>query len=90
MNIYFSPTERNELNFPISNLSTNISNSITNIDELEETNFGIEEGSSKKDIEISEFYKKYISKKKLFEKTKSQKKLNKVKVFFIVKSKIIK
>ena len=90
MNIYLSPTERHELNFPITNLSTTITNSITNIDESEETSSGIDDNLIKEDIEINEFYKKYKSKDKLFEKTKSQKKLNKIKVYFIVKSKIVK
>lgn len=90
MNIYFSPTERNELNFPTSNLSTTLTNSIINTDKLEKINLGSDDKLSKEDIEISEFYKKYGSKTKFFEKTKSQKKLNKIKVFFIVKSKIIK
>ena len=90
MNIYISAIERNEMNFPTSNLSTNITNSIINTDELEEINPDINENYSKEEIEIGEFYKKYKSKKKLFEKTSSQKKLNKIKVFFIVKSKIVK
>ena len=89
MNIYFSPIESNELTFPTSNLSTAITNSITNTTELEKTNPGIDENLNKEDIEISEFYKKYKSKKKVLSKTKSQKKLNNVKVYFIVKSKIV-
>ncbi len=92
MNIYFSAIEHNELNLPISKLSTNIINSVTKIDEdeLEKISPNIDDTCNTEDIEISEFYKKYQSKKKNFEKTKSQKKLNKIKVFFIVKSKIVK
>lgn len=89
MNIYFSLTERNEVNFPTSNLSTTITNTIINTDELEELNSGIDDSFNQEDIEISEFYKKYRSKKKLLKKTESQKKLNKIKVYFIVKSKIV-
>lgn len=89
MNIYFSPTERNELNFPTSKLSTTITNSITNTDGLDKTNTRIDDNLNKEDIEISEFYKKYVSKEKLLRNTKSQKKLNKIKVYFIVKSKMV-
>ena len=91
MNIYFSPNDRNELNFPTITLSTNINNSITNTAELEKINPHIDDNLNKEeeDIEISEFYEKYKSKTKVLEKTKSQIKLNKVKVYFIVKSKII-
>ena len=63
MNVYFSPTERNDLNFPTSSLSTTITNSITDIDGLEKTNPVIDDNLNKEDIEISEFYKKYRSKK---------------------------
>lgn len=89
MNIYFSPTGPNELNFPISELSTTITNLVTNTDEVEKGNSDFDNHIVKEDIEITDFYKKYGSKKN-FEKTKSQKKLNKIKVYFIIKSKIVK
>lgn len=90
MNIYFSPTERNELNFPTSSLSTNITNSILTIDEVREANNNIDDNLNQEDSTVGQFYKKYGSKKKNFEKTTSQKKLNKVKVYFIVKSKTVR
>ena len=87
MNIYFSLTGLNELNLPISSLSTSVKN--INTDELEKINPDIDDSLNQEDIEISEFYKKYNSKTKCLEKTKSQKKLNRVKVYVIVKSKIL-
>nr|YP_009730822.1 hypothetical protein Coka_094 [Cladosiphon okamuranus]QAY81058.1 hypothetical protein Coka_094 [Cladosiphon okamuranus] len=91
MNIYLSPIEHNELNLPISKLPSNINHSVTKINPLEKTHTDIDSTCNTEDIEISKFYKKYQSKKKKkFEETKSHKKLNQIKVFFIVKSKVVK
>lgn len=86
MNIYFFRTERAEVTFPVSDLSTDITDSLLTDDEL------------KKDPDITailndtyegidNFYQKYNAKE--FEKTTAQKKLNKIKVYFIVKSRIV-
>lgn len=90
MNLYFSPIERNELNFPTSNLSTSLphltrdTNDIQNLDSNRDGDILDQE-----DIESSQFYKNYTSEEDIFTKKESQKKLNKVKLYFIVKSKIV-
>ena len=88
MNIYFPPTEHNELNFPTQNLSVNITNSLLNANELNEKNPDVDTIKNEIDGELTDFYKKY--KTKNFDKTSAQKKLNKIKVYLIVKSKTVK
>lgn len=88
MNIYFPPIENSELHFPTSNLSINITNSLLTIDDLKEKSPDVEAIQNEKDGEISDFYKKY--KTKTLDKTSAQRKLNKIKVYLIVKSKIVK
>lgn len=97
MNIYFSLTERNQLNFPININDLSVAPNITKIldtNENKESDSDFKDSLglvlNKEETEISQFYKKYGLKKNLFEKTQSQKKLNKIRIYVIVKSKIIK
>lgn len=87
MNLYFFSTEQTEVTFPVNDLSTNITNSIRTIDELKK-NPDINDLLNKTDDELTPLYKKY--KAKTFHKTRAQKKLNEIKVYLIVKSKIVK
>nr|YP_009736295.1 hypothetical protein SlomFM_096 [Scytosiphon promiscuus]QDM58382.1 hypothetical protein SlomFM_096 [Scytosiphon promiscuus]QDM58525.1 hypothetical protein SlomM_096 [Scytosiphon promiscuus] len=84
MNIYFPATDYTDLNFPTKNLPLNTTESISNNENESHINIDQE------DIEISEFYKKYGIKKDRFDTTASRKKLNKIKVYFLVKSKLVK
>lgn len=88
MNIYFFPTERTEVTLPGNNLSPIITDSILTIDEVKKKNPDIDDILNERDGELIQLYKNYKSKK--FEKTTAQKKLNKIKVYVIVKSKIVK
>lgn len=88
MNIYFFPTERTEVTLPVNNLSTNITDSILTIDELKKTNPDINDVLNEKDGELIQLYKNYKSKN--CERTEAQIKLNKVKVYVIVKEKMVK
>ena len=95
MNLYISPIERNELNFPASDVSTSINNLIKDTNDINldlDFDSNVEDNLNEEDIEISEFYKNYISdaEENSFDNTDSQKKLNKVKLYFIVKSKMVK
>nr|YP_009326979.1 hypothetical protein [Pleurocladia lacustris]ANS57526.1 hypothetical protein [Pleurocladia lacustris] len=96
MNLYFSPTERNELNFPTSNLSINITDTVINSNDKVEINaehsfnhIDSNDNIDREEIEINDFYEKYRSTLNKFNNTLTQKKLNKTKVYFIVKSKIL-
>ena len=73
MNIYFPTTEHNELNFPTNNLSVNITTSLLNIDDLKEENPDFATIQNEKDGELTDFYKKYQTKK--LDKTLAQKKI---------------
>ena len=84
MNIYFPSTDYTELKFPTTNLSISITEPIEN--EINEKQIDIE----REDMEIGEFYKKYKEEKNKFDVTLSKKKLNKIKVYVIVKSKLVK
>nr|YP_009505240.1 hypothetical protein Petal_095 [Endarachne binghamiae]AXC47195.1 hypothetical protein Petal_095 [Endarachne binghamiae] len=84
MNIYFPSTDYTELTFPTNNLSLNITEPISSQEIETNTNMDQE------DIEIGEFYKKYTTKREKFHIAASKKKLNKIKVYFIVKSKLVK
>ena len=87
MNIYFPATDYNELKFPTTNLSLNITEPIVN--EISEEHIDPVD-IEREDMKISEFYKKYGQEKKTFDVTTSKKKLNKIKIYFIVKSKLVK
>nr|YP_009694323.1 hypothetical protein Scana_096 [Hapterophycus canaliculatus]AXU40740.1 hypothetical protein Scana_096 [Hapterophycus canaliculatus] len=84
MSIYFPVNDYSELNFPANNLSINITEPISKQDSERHVNIDQE------DIEIGEFYKKYSTERNRFATTTSTKKLNKIKVYFIVKPKLVK
>lgn len=89
MNIYFLPNGQTEVTFTANNLPADITDSILTIDDLKKENSDINDIVNKnEDGELIQFYNKYKSKN--FEQTAAQKKLNKTKVYLIVKSKIIK
>ncbi|CAM9685143.1 unnamed protein product [Ectocarpus fasciculatus] len=96
MNLYFSPTEHYKLHVPVSQLSTNIFENIKNkIEETREINTDSiinhdNDNLKEEDIEMLEFHEKYTSELSTFKKTEANKKLNKIKIYFIVKSKIVK
>lgn len=91
MNLYFSPIERTELNLPTSNLSTSIPNIIRDTNDIQNLDFKIDKNNinNEEDIEFNQFYEEYTSEADTFENSDPQKKLNKVKLYFIVKSKIV-
>jgi len=91
MNLYFSPIERTELNLPTSNLSTSIPNIIRDTNDIQNLDFKIDKNNinNEEDIEFNQFYEEYSSEGDSFENSDPQKKLNKVKLYFIVKSKIV-
>lgn len=90
MNLYFSTMEYNELNFPTDNLSTSISNLTRDTNDIQNLDSNSNDNNLKKeDTESSQFYKSYMSEEDNFENADSQNKLNKVKLYFIVKSKIV-
>ncbi|CAM9098333.1 unnamed protein product [Ectocarpus sp. 13 AM-2016] len=102
MNLYFPLTERNELHIPLNQLSSNISETIKdkiddrneiNTDSLVDTDENINDNlevENLEDLEMMNFHEKYTSKLNTLKKTEAHKKINKIKVYFIVKSKILK
>ncbi|CAM9095860.1 unnamed protein product [Ectocarpus sp. 12 AP-2014] len=102
MNLYFPLTERNELHIPVNQLPSNIFETIKNkIDDKGEINtdslVGTDENINDnleveniEDLEMMNFHEKYTSKLNTLKKTEAHKKINKIKVYFIVKSKIVK
>lgn len=102
MNLYFPLTERNELHIPVNQLSSNIFETIKNkldekseinndslVDHDENINDNLEVENTE-DLEMMNFHEKYTSKLNTLKKTEAHKKLNKIKIYFIVKSKIVK
>ncbi|CAN0434766.1 unnamed protein product, partial [Ectocarpus sp. 13 AM-2016] len=102
MNLYFPLTEHNELHIPVNQLSSNIfettknkiderseinTNSLVDHDEPINDNLEIE---NIEDLEMMNFHEKYTSKLNTLKKTETHKKINKIKIYFIVKSKIVR
>nr|YP_003289263.1 Chloroplast conserved hypothetical protein [Ectocarpus siliculosus]CAT18844.1 Chloroplast conserved hypothetical protein [Ectocarpus siliculosus]CAV31294.1 Chloroplast conserved hypothetical protein [Ectocarpus siliculosus] len=102
MNLYFPLTEHNELHIPVNQLSSNIFEAVKDkIDEKSELNtdsLGDHdeninnnlEVENIEDLEMMNFHEKYTSKLDTLKKTEAHKKINKIKIYFIVKSKIVK
>ena len=87
MNIYFPSIDYTELKFPTTNLSSTITETIAN--EVSEDEIDIAD-IEQEDIKISDFYEKYSEEKNNFDITAAKKKLNKIKIYVIVKSKFVK
>ncbi|CAM9096794.1 unnamed protein product [Ectocarpus sp. 8 AP-2014] len=102
MNLYFPLTEHNELHIPVNQLSSNIfetikdkidENSEINTDSLVDHDENINDNlevENIEDLEMMNFHEKYTSKLNTLKKTEAHKKINKIKIYFIVKSKLVK
>lgn len=101
MNLYFPLTERNELHIPVNQLSSNIFETIKNkidekseintdslVDHDENTNDNLEVKNIE-NLEMMNFHEKYTSKLNTLKKSEAHKKINKINIYFIVKSKIV-